>query len=423
MLDRWGAARRRWSAYRARQRATLTESYRLEVPPGEVPAGDVPAGAEPAGTADPVGPAGPGAPEATPPGEQPSRAPGVPLNRQSPFAIGFVGALGVLTAVTLWNAIGTLSLTFTLLTVALFLTLALDPIVQRLIRGGMSRGPAVAFVMFGALVVFALLAWLVVPPVAEQAGALVQNAPSYVNELLQQRWVQDLDKNYNLTAQIQKQVNDRLTDQGFLSTVAGGIIGAGQAVGSGIFQTFTVLILTLYFLASLPTTKKAAYAVVPASRRARVVYLSEEMMRRVGSYAIGQVGVAAINGLLSWVAMRFLGVPYAEVLAVSVAFLGLIPMVGATLGGALVTLAGLLQSTQTGIVLLVYYIVYQQVENYVIVPRIMQRTVAVPGAVTVVAALAGGTMLGVLGALLAIPTAAALLLLYEEVLVPRQRRL
>ena len=85
--------------------------------------------------------------------------------------------------------------------------------------------------------------------------------------------------------------------------------------------------------------------------------------------------------------------------------------------------AGLIQSPQTGLILLVYYVIYQQVENYIIVPRIMQRTVAVPGAVTVVAALAGGTLLGMLGALLAIPTAAALLLLYEEVLVPRQRRL
>ena len=97
-----------------------------------------------------------------------------------------------------------------------------------------------------------------VPPVVEQSSALIKNAPDYLNQLLGQPWVQNLDKDYNLTAQVQQQLTERLRDQTFLSTVAGGLIGAGQALGSGIFQTFTVLILTLYFLASLPTTKKAA---------------------------------------------------------------------------------------------------------------------------------------------------------------------
>lgn len=434
LVDRTVAARRRWHAYRARQREALAESNRIKLDAAVLPVGadvngDVGGDVDTTltgGTVEPTA-SGTGDPTtttttsgATP--SAPTRT-GVPLFHQSPFTIGFVGAIGVLAAATLWSMIGALSLTLTLLTVAFFLTLALDPLVQRLVTGGLRRGAAVGIVFLGLLVVFALLAGLVVPPVVEQSSALIKNAPDYLNQLLGQPWVQNLDKDYNLTAQVQQQLTERLRDQTFLSTVAGGLIGAGQALGSGIFQTFTVLILTLYFLASLPTTKKAAYAVVPASRRARVVYLSEEMMRRVGSYAIGQVGVATINGLLSWIAMRILDVSYAEVLAVTVAFLGLIPMVGAALGGALVTGAGLIQSPQTGLILLVYYVIYQQVENYIIVPRIMQRTVAVPGAVTVVAALAGGTLLGMLGALLAIPTAAALLLLYEEVLVPRQRRL
>jgi predicted PurR-regulated permease PerM len=153
-----------------------------------------------------------------------------------------------------------------------------------------------------------------------------------------------------------------------------------------------------------------------------VVSLSEEIMRRAGSYAIGQVAVATINAILSWVMMSIVGIPYAAVLAVLVGILGLVPMVGATLGAALVCTVALFDEPRKAIIALVYYIVYQQVENYVVVPRIMQRTVSVPGAVTVVAALAGGTLLGVLGALLAIPIAAGLLLLYEEVLLPRQRR-
>jgi predicted PurR-regulated permease PerM len=116
------------------------------------------------------------------------------------------------------------------------------------------------------------------------------------------------------------------------------------------------------------------------------------------------------------------GIPYAAVLAVAVGFLGLLPMVGATLGAALVCTVALFDDPRKAVIALIYYVVYQQIENYVVAPRIMQRTVSVPGAVTVVAALAGAALLGILGALLAIPVAAGLLLLYEEVLVPRQRR-
>jgi predicted PurR-regulated permease PerM len=143
-------------------------------------------------------------------------------------------------------------------------------------------------------------------------------------------------------------------------------------------------------------------------------------MRRVGGYALGQATVATINAVCSWLMMQVLGIPYAAILAVSVGFLGLIPLVGATLGAVIVALAALTVSPTTTLVVLVYYVVYQQIENYWIVPRIMKRTVSVPGAVTVVAVLAGGTLLGVLGALVAIPVAAGLLLVYEEVLVPRQ---
>lgn len=149
--------------------------------------------------------------------------------------------------------------------------------------------------------------------------------------------------------------------------------------------------------------------------------LSEEIMRRTGSYAMGQITVATINAIASYVMLRIVGLPYPAVLAVIVGFLGLIPMVGATIGAIIVCLVAFFDSPLSALIIGVYYLIYQQLENYVIAPKIMARTVSVPGAVTVVAALAGGTLLGVLGALLAIPVAAGLLLLYDEVLVPRQR--
>ncbi|MDQ6715552.1 MAG: AI-2E family transporter [Actinomycetota bacterium] len=347
---------------------------------------------------------------------------GRPLNRQSPFYVGFVGALGVLTAYALWQAVASLDTVITLLVVALFLTLSLNPVVEVLVRRGLPRGASVAAVFALVVLAFGLLALVVVPPVTQQAAELATSAPSYVDAVLAQPRVQELDQHYHLFARIQEEFTKRVNDGDFMSRIAGGVLGAGRVIASGVFSTLTVLVLTLYFLSSLPTLKQAAYALVPASRRPRFVSLSEEIMRRVGSYAIGQVVVATVNACCAWVMMSIVGIPYAAVLAVAVGFLGLVPMVGATLGAVLVAAVALFDDPKKAAIAIVYFVIYQQTENYLVAPRIMQRTVSVPGAVTIVAALTGGTLLGMLGALLAIPTAAGLLLLYEEVLVPRQRR-
>ena len=347
---------------------------------------------------------------------------GSPINRRSPFYIGFVGATGVFFAWVLWSSIGRLTMVITLLLVSMFLTLALNPLVEGLTRRKMPRALGVTIVFAGVVVVFALLGWLVIPPVVQQATEIVTHAPSYLQQFVDLPWVQRLDRDYQVLENLQTEMSRKLTDEAFLQQILGGLLGAGRVVASGVFQTLTVLILSLYFLASLPTMKQAALAMVPASRRVRVESLSEEIMRRVGSYAIGQVAIATVNAIASWVMMTILDIPYAAVLAVAVGFLGLIPMVGATLGAAVVSTVAFFDEPRKAVIAIIYYVIYQQIENYLFVPRIMQRTVSVPGAVTVVAALTGGTLLGMLGALLAIPAAAGLLLLYEEVLVPRQQR-
>ncbi len=347
---------------------------------------------------------------------------GTPFNRQSPFYIGFVGAVGVLTAYAVVQAVGRLGTVITLLVISFFLTLALNPLVEALTRRTMRRGWAVTIVFLGVIAVFTLVGWVVIPPVAQQASELATNAPRLFDNLLANPWVQDVDHRYQLVQRIQEEVAKRVADGNLWAGVFGGVLDAGKVIATGIFSGLTVLVLTLYFLASLPAVKQAAYAVVPASRRPRTVSLAEEVMRRVGSYAIGQVAVAAINAFFAWIMMSLLDLKFAAVLAVLVGFLGLVPMIGATLGAAVVAVAAFFDEPKKALIVIIYFIVYQQIENYAVMPRIMQRTVAVPGAVTVVAALAGGALLGILGALLAIPFAAGALLLYEEVLVPRQRR-
>ena len=421
----------RWRDFRTRQRDRLLEGNRLSEdggPGATSPPGGVDEQLTHDLLSDLLPRTGPETPGSVPAGRAGDRGrrqfgqAGRPLNRQSPFYVGFVGAFGVLAAYGLWQAVSSLDTVITLLVVAFFLTLSLNPLVEVLVRRGLGRGGAVAVVFAVAVLVFVLLGFVVVPPVAQQASDLASSAPRYVNQVLENPRLQDLDQHYQVIAKVQEEVNRRLTDSTFMSQVAGGVLGAGRIIASGIFSTLTVLVLTLYFLSSLPALKQAAYAVVPASRRPRFISLSEEIMRRVGSYAIGQVAVATVNAFCSWIMMSIVGIPYAAVLAVAVGFLGLVPMVGATLGAVLVAAVALFDDPKNAVIAIVYFVVYQQTENYVVAPRIMQRTVAVPGAVTVVAALAGGTLLGMLGALLAIPAAAGLLLIYEEVLVPRQRR-
>lgn len=347
--------------------------------------------------------------------------PGAPLNRHSPFYVGFVGALGVLAAWGISQLVTRLTSVLTLIAVSLFLALGLDPVVQAIQARGPKRSRAVGMVLMLTVALFVGIVALVVPPVVGEAGQLADQAPAIVDKMLQNQTVRDLDQQYGLISRGQAELEKRLTDQSLWTTVFGGVLGAGRAVVSGLFSAFTVLVLTLYFTASLPRVKASVYRMVPRSRRQRVSFLSEEISNRVGGYFLGQLAVATINGICSYVLMVVVGVPYAAVLAVSVGLLGLIPMVGASIGAVLVIVVALFQSTATSIVVGVYYVLYQQFENYFIAPRIMQRTIAVPGAITVVAALAGGTLLGVLGALMAIPVAAGLLLIYQEVLLPRQQ--
>ncbi len=348
--------------------------------------------------------------------------PGLPVSRQHPFYVGFVGALGVLCAIALFRVLGNLASVFVLIVAALFIALGLDPLVGWLQRRGLSRGGAVAAVFLGVVAVFVGFVASVVPPLVEQGTQLANSLPDYVDGLLQLQWFQSLDEQYGIVSNLSSRIQSQLSQGTFVLDLFGGVLGAGVAVVSSLFSAFTVLVLTLYFLASLRTMTEAAYRLVPASRRERVRLLTDEIIRRVGGYVLGQVGVATINAVLTYVLVTVLDLPYGLVLAITVGLFGLIPLVGATIGAVVVVLVGLFDSLTTGIVITVYYVVYQQVENYVIAPRIMSRTVAVPGAVAVIAALAGGSLLGVLGALIAIPFAAGILLLVNEVLVPRQER-
>ena len=393
----------------------------------ETAGGDSTQPIEPTEPTDPaiplLGPSDPGPGPDSPDGSAPFGLPGRPLSRGHPFFIGFVGALGVLLAYGLVQTVLRLSQLLTLIVIALFLAAALDPVVRGLQRLGLRRAAAVAVVFLGVIVVFVGFAAAIVPPVIKQATELAHNAPSLLDSLLRSSLVRRLDDQYGIITKASDELHNRLTNSDTVVLLFGGVLGAGKAVLTGFFGAFTVLVLTLYFLASLGTMTEAGYRLIPASRRERVRLLSDEVIRRVGSYVGGQITVASINAVCTFILLTILGLPYSLVLALIVGIIGLIPLVGATLGAAVVILVAVFHSWQYGVIVAVYYVVYQQVENYVIAPRVMARSVAVPGAVALVAALAGGALLGIVGALIAIPVAAGVLLIIREVVEPRQRAL
>ncbi|TIC84040.1 AI-2E family transporter [Nocardioides sp. GY 10127] len=342
--------------------------------------------------------------------------PGPPL-RRGPFLIGFFGALGAFAAWWLAGLVVSLGSTLVLLVVAMFLAAGLNPAVELLERRGLRRGLAVLLVIVAVLAAFAAFVFALVPVITDQVTAIGQNVPGWIDQLESNQQIRDLNDEYDILTKVQ----DFVTGGSFLSSIFGGVLGVGIAIVGALANVFFVVVLTLYFLASMKATKQALYQLAPASRRDRVSRLGDRVLASVGGYVAGAFVVALCAGLSSLIFFFVVGLSdYAVALAFVVALLDVIPMVGATLGAVVVTLIGFAVDPSIGIACLIFYLVYQQVENYFIYPRVMSRSVDVPGVVTVIAALVGGALLGVVGALLAIPTASALLMLTREVLLPRQ---
>jgi predicted PurR-regulated permease PerM len=304
-----------------------------------------------------------------------------------------------------------------LIVVAMFLAAGLNPSVEFFVRHGLRRSLAVLVVIAAVLVALTLFVLAIVPVISDQVTAITQNAPGWLDQLQENKQIQELDAKYDLI----ERVRDYVANGDFASGLFGGVLGVGLAVLSALANTFIIVVLTLYFLSSLQPTKEALYRLAPASRRDRVARLGDRVLRSVGGYVSGAFLVALSAGVSSLVFLFVVGLgEYAVALAFVVALLDVIPMIGATLGAVIVTAIGFATDPKIGVACVIFYVVYQQVENYVIYPRIMSRAVDIPGSVTVIAALIGAGLLGVVGALLAIPTAAAILMLTREVVIRRQ---
>ncbi len=340
--------------------------------------------------------------------------PGPPM-RRSPLLIGLFGGIGLLLAYSLYLAVDQVRSILVLIFIAMFLAIGLNPAVVRLTRWGLPRGLAVAAVGAGALLLLCGGLFALIPPLVTQTGALVENLPGYIDNLRQQDQLNKLNEDYKLIDQLKS-----VATAGNVTKALGGVWGGAQVVFSALFNILTVVVLTLYFMAAFDRLKEGGYKLVPASRRPRVTLLGNEILTKVGAYLGGALAIAVIAGLSSFVFLLILEVKYSYALAVLVAITDLIPQIGATLGAIVVSIVGFATSIPVGIACVIFFVIYQQVENYLIYPTVMRRAVKVSDLAAILSVLLGVALMGVVGALIAIPVVAAIQLIVREVLIPRQ---
>ena len=334
------------------------------------------------------------------------------FSRRSPFYFGLTASAGV--AVT-YGAVRILCLASSVLVligVALFFALGAEPAVSWLVRRKLPRWAAVTIV---AVVVFAVLAASLaaaVPPLVEEAHQFIADAPYYLQHAQDHS---SLAGRLNARFHIQRRITDTINSMGTSSF--SGVMKAGTAVFGVISDIGVVAVLTVYFLADMPRIRATLYRLVPRSRRPRAILLGDEIFAKVGAYAAGNLATSLIAGVATSVWCFTLDVPYPLLLGVFVAVLDLLPY-GSTVAGIVVAGVALTVSLPVSIATVAFYVVFRWIEDYLLVPRVIGSAVKVPAGVTMVAVLIGAALLGIVGALVAIPVAAALQLLTQEVLFP-----
>lgn len=346
--------------------------------------------------------------------EQPLGEPGKKFNRRSPFFIGLAGSAGV--AVT-YGAVQTLSMLSSILIligVAFFLALGLEPVVSWLVNHGLKRWISIALVFVVFVAGIGGFAAAAIPPLFAQITELVNQAPLYLQQ------AQDHSSfigRLNDRFQLQQRITDAV--DGIDGSVLNQVVSAGTAVLEAITDSLIAIVLTLYFLADMPRIRTTIYRLIPHTRRPRAILIGDEVFAKVGAYVLGNVLISLLLGAATLIWLTAFDVPYPLVLAIMVAIFDLVPIVGSTLAGIVVGAVALTVSLPVCLATIVFYIAFQMIEDYVLVPRIIGRAVHVPALTTIVAVLIGASLLGVVGALVAIPIAAALQMIVQEVLYPR----
>ncbi|MGI5130681.1 AI-2E family transporter [Pseudonocardia sp. CA-107938] len=340
--------------------------------------------------------------------------PGRPLNRRSPFVIGMAGAAGVAVTALAVELVIVARDVLVLIGLALFLAIGLEPAVAWLGRRHLPRWAAVTVVALTLLGAFGGFLAVAIPQLVTQATLFVTQVPGYLQDFQNgNAWFRDLDARFHVVEGL-----TQLATGGALE-LFNGLLGASAIVFNVLSSTLIVIVLFVYFLGDFPRIRRGLHRAVPNSRRPRFILISDEVFAKVGAYVLGIMVCAVIAGTSSLMWMAALGVPFPLLLAIMVTLLDVIPVIGTSVAGIVCSLVAFTVSPGTGIATAVFFLVYRVVEDYVLVPRIVGRVVEVPALLTIVSLLLGGVLLGVIGAVVAVPVGAAVLLIAKEVVVPR----
>ena len=296
---------------------------------------------------------------------------------------------------------------------ALFLAVALNPLVARLEpRLGRTAAALVVFLGFVVLLIATLAA--LVAPFVTQVDQLTTGLPNALQDARHNHTFARLDSRFHLVEHARAHAD----------AVPGYVFGTAGTVLGGVVAVTTVLFLMVFLLIELPNLSRLVLGQLQPEQRERAVVIAQHANRQVGGYVFGNLVISVICGTVTWVSLYVLGVPYSLALAVFMAVFDIIPLVGATVGSIVVIGAAfLLTGTTAGIAMFVIVMVYQQIENHVLQPLIYGRTVALSSLTVLLAVLVGGAALGLVGALLAIPIAGTLQAVIGEILANRAERI
>jgi predicted PurR-regulated permease PerM len=300
-----------------------------------------------------------------------------------------------------------------LLFIAVFFALAISSPVNWLDGRGVPRWIAILLVYLAIAAGIFGIGLLIVPPLVEGVEDLSADLPGYVEDLRQNETFREYDDRYDITEKLTQQAESLPTQ---LGDAAGTLRDVTVGVFSRFVQLFSILVITFFLLMDGKRMMNWVYAQLPEGRRRRLQGIADDAQSAITGYVFGNVVISILAGGVTYVTLTILDVPFAVPLAILFGFFDLVPLVGATIGGILVGIVVALVDFPTGLIVwAVVLILYQQVENNIIQPLIYKRTVEVHPLVVLVAILIGAQLLGVLGALVAIPIAATIQSIIRDV--------
>lgn len=333
--------------------------------------------------------------------------------------IGFGLGVGFLLAYALGQLLLESAHILTLVLLALFVAVSLEPVVAVLRRVGFPRGLAATVVILAMAALAALFVVLVIPPVSTEVDQLSKQIPIWLDDLHRHNsQLGKLEDRYHIV----EKVKEQLSSGGLGAKLASGVLGAGRILLGLLTGTVIVITLTIYFMVGLPSIEDFALRLVAARGRTRVREMTDQIMRQVGRYMLANIATSVIAGLATSIWAWALGIPYGALLGFFVAIMDLIPIIGSTVGGIVVCLVALSVSFPVAIATAIFYTLFRFVEDHLTTPLTMKYVVRLHPVATMVAVLIGGTLLGIVGALVAVPAATAVSLVLDEVVFPARDR-